>query len=46
MPNMENMDSTPPTEFKLWRGKTVTSLKFAVGCEIETAPFEERSSCR
>ena len=32
----ENMDCTPPTEFnKLWRGKTVTSLKFAVDCEIK-----------
>ena len=47
MPNMENMDSTPPTEFnQLCRGLTVTSLKFAVDCEFETAPFEERASCR
>ena len=46
MPNMENMDSTPQTEFnQLWRGLTVTSLKFAVDCEFETAPFEERASC-
>ena len=48
MPNIcENMDSTSPTEFnKLWRGKTLTSLKFAVDWEIKTAPFEERASCR
>ena len=47
MPKMENMDSTPPTEFnKLLRGLTVTSLKFAVDCEFETAPFEKRASCR
>ena len=46
MPNMENMDSTPATEFnKLLRG-TVTSRKFSVGCEIKNAPFEERASGR
>ena len=47
MPNMKNMESTSPTEFnKLWRGSIVTSLKFAVGCEIKSAPFEEKASCR